>query len=112
MRITSKIVFTVHWQHLTVGQHQVDLVQPVAAISCSSRVCICCTVTMCRETLRRDPVVGAVMRVATRDFQLGGYAVPAGTTFLLPLRYLADHEPRWEGKPGGVTLCDAAQGLW
>lgn len=53
-----------------------------------------------RETLRRDPVVGAVMRVSTREFTLGDYHVPASQTFLLPLRELAAHDPRWEGKTG------------
>jgi hypothetical protein len=53
-----------------------------------------------RETLRRDPVVGAVIRVATRDFQLGGYGVPEGTNLLLPLRTLAETDPRWANSTG------------
>jgi len=56
-----------------------------------------------RETLRRDPVVGAVMRVSTQEFQLGDYYVPPSQTFLLPLRELASHDPRWEGKQGGAA---------
>lgn len=39
-----------------------------------------------RETLRRDPVVNALMRVSTRELSLGEYYVPANQTFLLPLR--------------------------
>ncbi|KAF6259721.1 cytochrome P450 [Scenedesmus sp. NREL 46B-D3] len=53
-----------------------------------------------RETLRRDPVVGGVIRVATRDLQLGGYGVPAGTNLLLPLRTLAEQDPRWASSTG------------
>lgn len=60
-----------------------------------------------RETLRRDPVVGAVMRVSTREFALGDYQVPASQTFLVPLRDLAEHDPRWEGKTG-VCMVGAA----
>ncbi|WIA16755.1 hypothetical protein OEZ85_013407 [Tetradesmus obliquus] len=56
-----------------------------------------------RETLRRDPVVGAVIRVATRDFELGGYGVPAGTNVLLPLRTLAETDPRWLHSPGDMA---------
>eukprot|EP00775_Hariotina_reticulata_P007859 gene7859-8055_t len=48
-----------------------------------------------RETLRLDPVVGAVMRVATEDMALGAYQVPQGTTLLVPLRHLAGTDPRW-----------------
>jgi hypothetical protein len=40
------------------------------------------------------------MRVSTREFALGDYQVPASQTFLLPLRELAAHDPRWEGKTG------------
>jgi len=58
---------------------------------------------LCRETLRRDPVVGAVMRVSTQEFQLGDYYVPPSQTCLLPLRDLASHDPRWEGKQGGTS---------
>ena len=53
--------------------------------------------------MRRDPVVGAVMRVSTQEFALGDYQVPENKTFLLPLRELAAHDPRWEGKTGGCT---------
>lgn len=81
--------------------------QPTAAdtpvlAACSSHVCLLLCVLLCvlRETLRRDPVVGAVIRVATRDFKLGSYGVPASQTVLLPLRYLAEHDPRWEGRTG------------
>jgi hypothetical protein len=53
-----------------------------------------------RETLRRDPVVGGVVRVATEDLALGGYHVPAGSTLLVPLRHLAETDPRWAGDTG------------
>jgi hypothetical protein len=61
----------------------------------------CCCCCCCRETLRRDPVVGVVIRVATRDFQLGEYGVPAGTNLMLPLRTLAEQDPRWVDSTGG-----------
>jgi hypothetical protein len=43
------------------------------------------------------------MRVSTQEFALGDYQVPENKTFLLPLRELAAHDPRWEGKTGGCT---------
>lgn len=54
----------------------------------------------CRETLRRDPVVQMLYRVALRDFELSGYSVPAGKQLLLPLKYLSAHDPRWEDATG------------
>lgn len=53
-----------------------------------------------RETLRRDPVVQMLFRVALRDFELSGYSVPAGKQLLLPLKYLSAHDPRWEDATG------------
>eukprot|EP00878_Enallax_costatus_P042232 GHUV01049409.1.p1 GENE.GHUV01049409.1~~GHUV01049409.1.p1 ORF type:complete len:104 (-),score=11.22 GHUV01049409.1:78-389(-) len=59
----------------------------------------CFSSTSCRETLRLDPVIHQVVRITTRDFDLGGYGIPAGTRISLPLRYLAESEPRWiDGK--------------
>ena len=74
---------------------------------CVWRGCVVC----CRETLRRDPVVGGVMRVSTREFALGDYHVPASQTFLLPLRHLAAHDPRWEGKEGGMSCLEGSDAI-
>lgn len=56
----------------------------------------CC----CRETLRRDPVVAMLFRVALRDFELSGYTVPAGKQLLLPLKYLSANDSRWSSDTG------------
>jgi hypothetical protein len=74
--------------------------------------CCCCSCCCCRETLRRDPVVGAVIRVATRDFQLGEYGVSAGTNLLLPLRTLAEQDPRWVNSTGGGSQCWRVESAW
>jgi cytochrome P450 len=46
--------------------------------------------------MRRDPVVGSLHRVAAKDFELSGYKVPKGKLLMLPLKYLAAHDPRFE----------------
>jgi hypothetical protein len=50
----------------------------------------------CRETLRRDPVVTGLQRVAAKDFQLSGYKVPKGKLLMLPLKYVGAHDARFE----------------
>lgn len=66
---------------------------------CMSSLLFCCLCAT-RETLRLDPTVNLVGRVATRDFKLGDYRVPAGQLLSIPLKHLAQHDPRWEGKTG------------
>lgn len=39
-----------------------------------------------------------------QEFALGDYHVPASKTFLVPLRELAAHDPRWEGQTGEGPL--------
>lgn len=56
-----------------------------------------------RETLRLDPVVVGLMRTAVRDFDLGGYRVPAGKWLLLPLKWLASRDARWVDAEGGLA---------
>lgn len=60
--------------------------------------CICC-----RETLRRDPVVSGLMRVAARDFEVSGYKVPAGKMLILPLKYLSANDARWVNEAGELS---------
>jgi cytochrome P450 len=55
-----------------------------------------------RETLRMDPVVQMLFHMALRDFNLVGYTVPAGKQLLLPLKYLATHDSRWDGVAGDL----------
>lgn len=60
-------------------------------------------IACCRETLRLNPVIAApVPRIATKDQELAGFGVPAGTEFTLPLYYLAATDERWLGKTGDV----------
>lgn len=59
---------------------------------------------VCRETLRLDPVISQVVRVTTKDFNLGGYDIPAGERISLPLTYLAESEPRWADEEGKSYL--------
>lgn len=57
--------------------------------------------------------MGAVMCVSTREFALGDYQVPASQTFLVPLRDLAEHDPRWEGKTGAcMGGADSLPAFW
>ncbi|KAF6251646.1 cytochrome P450 [Scenedesmus sp. NREL 46B-D3] len=48
-----------------------------------------------RETLRLRNVIPGLHRVAARDIELGGYAVPAGTLLYSPLHLLTKSDPRW-----------------
>jgi hypothetical protein len=43
------------------------------SLLCSTGVCLCCG---CRESLRLDPVVAGLFRVAAKDIEMGGYLVP------------------------------------
>lgn len=52
--------------------------------------------------MRLDPVVGSLHRVAAKDFELAGYHVPKGKLLMLPLQYLAAHDPRFEGDSPGT----------
>jgi cytochrome P450 len=56
---------------------------------------------LCRETLRCDPIVAGLFRVAARDFQLGQYQVPEGMHILLPMHQAARADPRWVSSTGG-----------
>lgn len=67
------------------------------------------TLCFCRETLRRDPVVAGLMRVAAKDFELNGYKVPQGKMLMLPLKYLSAHDPRFQVR---VALRSVATALW
>jgi hypothetical protein len=40
-------------------------------------------------------VIPGLHRVAAREIELGGYAVPAGTMLYSPLHLLAKSDPRW-----------------
>jgi cytochrome P450 len=53
----------------------------------------CCH--LCRETLRLSNVVASLPVEAAQDLQLGGYAVPAGTSMSIPFIQLAKNDPRW-----------------
>eukprot|EP00879_Flechtneria_rotunda_P007705 GHRR01008078.1.p1 GENE.GHRR01008078.1~~GHRR01008078.1.p1 ORF type:complete len:426 (+),score=141.85 GHRR01008078.1:697-1974(+) len=55
-----------------------------------------------RETLRRTPVVEGLFRMAVEDFPLGEYAVPKDMHLLLPLKYLAETDPRWVNETGDL----------
>ncbi|KAF8055110.1 CYP716B1 [Scenedesmus sp. PABB004] len=48
-----------------------------------------------RETLRLNNVVVGLMRSAAKDFELGGYRVPAGSTLYLALSDVALRDARW-----------------
>lgn len=52
----------------------------------------------CRETLRCNPVVAGLFRIAVQDFDMGGYQVQQGTPVLAPFDYLAAHDERWIGQ--------------
>lgn len=58
---------------------------------------------VCRETLRRDPVVSGLMRKAAKDFELDGYHVPAGKLLMLPLKHLATRDERWSHETGELS---------
>ncbi|WIA32262.1 hypothetical protein OEZ86_003108 [Tetradesmus obliquus] len=53
-----------------------------------------------RESLRLDPVVAGLFRVAAKDIDMGGYMVPKDTPILLPLHHLAVNDARWAGQTG------------
>jgi len=71
-----------------------------------------------QETLRLYPIAGALPRIATRDFEFGGYTIPKGEQFMIATAaphfspefyaepYTFDieryHEPRNENKKRGV----------
>eukprot|EP00877_Chromochloris_zofingiensis_P005472 jgi/Chrzof1/14926/Cz09g21020.t1 len=48
-----------------------------------------------KETLRHRTIVFSVNRRAIREFNLGGYRVPAGSVLFVPLKYLSERDPRW-----------------
>eukprot|EP00775_Hariotina_reticulata_P013035 gene13035-13164_t len=55
-----------------------------------------------RETLRCDPIVAGLFRVAAKDFQLGQYQVPEGMHMLLPMHQVARTDPRWASSTGDL----------
>ena len=56
-----------------------------------------------RETLRKDTIVPALSRIADKDFELNGYAVPEGTSITVPLKYFSLHDPRWVNAEGELS---------
>ncbi|WIA10314.1 hypothetical protein OEZ85_010506 [Tetradesmus obliquus] len=71
-----------------------------------------------RETLRLRNVVPGLHRVAARDIELGGYAVPAGTMLYSPLHLLNKSDPRWAGddveafRPERMMTAEGQKGGW
>eukprot|EP00877_Chromochloris_zofingiensis_P014679 jgi/Chrzof1/9465/Cz04g04040.t1 len=61
-----------------------------------------------KETLCKESIVNALPRIATADFELGGYRVPAGSTVFVPLKYLSERDPRWVNEPADSPLAVAA----
>jgi cytochrome P450 len=55
------------------------------------------------ETMRRDPTAGAVARVAARDMEIGGVAVPRGTAVLLSIAS-ANRDPETYEDPDRLWL--------
>ena len=55
------------------------------------------------ETMRRDPTAGAVARVAARDMEVGGVAVPKGTAVLLSIA-AANRDPETYEDPDRLWL--------
>lgn len=47
-----------------------------------------------RESLRVRNIVSSLTRVASRDFELGGYKVPAGMALNIPITLLSKQDPR------------------
>ncbi|KAI8464385.1 MAG: cytochrome P450 [Monoraphidium minutum] len=48
-----------------------------------------------RETLRVHNVVAGLSRRAERDFEMGGFRIPAGANLVLPLTYISLADGRW-----------------
>jgi len=103
-------------QHPTrAPQHRLGTLKLVPSLCCGARVGCCkvlhgtcvlmplCDILCCRETLRRDPVVSGLMRVAARDFEVSGYMVPAGKMLILPLKYLSANDARWVNEAGELS---------
>lgn len=55
------------------------------------------------ETMRRDPTAGAVARVAARDLEVGGQAIPKGTAVLLSIAS-ANRDPETYEDPDRLWL--------
>ncbi len=55
------------------------------------------------ETMRRDPTAGAVARIAARDMEVGGVAIPKGTAVLLSIAS-ANRDPEAYEDPDRLWL--------
>jgi len=55
------------------------------------------------ETMRRDPTAGAVARIAARDMEIGGVAIPKGTAVLLSIAS-ANRDPEAYEDPDRLWL--------
>jgi len=55
------------------------------------------------ETMRRDPTAGAVARIAARDMEVGGVAIPKGTAVLLSIAS-ANRDPEAYENPDRLWL--------
>lgn len=55
------------------------------------------------ETMRRDPTAGALARVAAKDMEIGGVAIPAGTAVLLSIA-AANRDPSVYEDPDRLWL--------